>query len=319
LLASRDAAELQAQIGAGLAAVSFVVAVHGGAGTWDADPARGDAIRAAVAEALGAAGALLAAGAPALDAVVAAVCVLEDCADLNAGRGSVLNAEGELEMDAAVMDGAGLRAGAVAAVSRLRNPVRAARAVLDDGAHVLLVGAGAERFARARGVESAPPEAMITEARRAELAHALARRAAPGASAASGHGTVGAVARDAQGHLAAATSTGGATAKHPGRVGDSPVFGAGTWAEDGVCAVSATGQGELFVRAAFAHSVAAGISLAGLSLDAACERALARVEVLGGRGGCVAIDSAGRVAMPYRTPAMPRGVLRAGEAPVVDM
>jgi isoaspartyl peptidase/L-asparaginase-like protein (Ntn-hydrolase superfamily) len=297
--------------------MSFVVAVHGGAGAWDLDLARGEVIRSALTEALAAAGALLAAGAPALDAVVAAVCVLEDCAELNAGRGSVLNADGELEMDAAVMDGTGLRAGAVAAVAGLRNPVQGARAVLEDGAHVLLVGAGAERFARARGVESVSPESMITGARRAELARALARRGEAGAAGRSGHGTVGAVARDLHGHLAAATSTGGTTAKHPGRVGDSPVFGAGTWAEDGVCAVSATGQGELFVRAGFAHSVAAGMSLAGLALEAACESALARVAALGGRGGCVAVDAAGRVAMPYSTPGMPRGVLRAGGAPEV--
>lgn len=288
----------------------LIVVVHGGAGgrvrvaLTREQQAR---VREALAESLRESHAVLTKGGSAVDAVVAAVCVLEDCDLLNAGRGAVLRADGDVVLDASVMDGRDRSCGAVAAVRGLQNPVRAARAVLAHSGHVLLVGAGAEAFARVHGVESAPRDYFVTSLRERQLE--AARRDDRTRLDHDGHvgGTVGAVARDARGHLASATSTGGMTNAAPERVGDTPVFGAGVWADDATCAVSATGGGEYFVRAAFAHEVDGGMRLAGLTLEQACERALERVEALGGRGGCVAVDAAGRVALPCTTAAMPRG------------
>lgn len=274
-----------------------VLAVHGGAG-FVPRKAPGPYL-AGLRRALEAGWEVLAAGGRALDAVAAAVVVLEDDPHFNAGRGSVYNADARHELDASIMDGATLRAGAVAAVSRIRNPVLAARAVLEDGRHVLLAGAGAERFARERGLALVRPSWFATPERLAAL-----RRGLRGY-----HGTVGAVARDRDGHLAAATSTGGTTGKLPGRVGDSPIVGAGTWAEDATCAVSGTGHGELFVRTALAHEVAARIRHRGEPLGRAARAALAAVARLGGNGGLVAIDRSGRVAMPFNSPAMLRGCI----------
>jgi isoaspartyl peptidase/L-asparaginase-like protein (Ntn-hydrolase superfamily) len=282
--------------------------VHGGAGDLAGEGAEAEPLRAGLRDALAAGAAVLAAGGAALDSVVAAVAGLEACPDFNAGTGSALNADGEVEMDAAVMEGSARRAGAVAGVRRLAHPALAARAVLLDGRHVLLFGAEAERLGRAAGVAEIAPEALIVPRRRAQLERAR-RGAAP-----RGGGTVGAVARDASGHLAAATSTGGLTGKLPGRISDSAQIGCGTWADDATCAVSATGQGELFIRSAFAHAVDAWVRHAGVSLETACWRALADVAALGGHGGCIAIDAAGRIALPFDTPAMPRGVVRAGES-----
>ena len=183
----------------------------------------------------------------ALDAVTAAVVVLEDDPFFNAGRGSSFNSDGEIEMDASIMDGAGLRAGAVAAVRRIRNPILAARAVMEKTRHVLLAGDGAERFARKQGLRLEPPEYF----------HTARRLTALRKKRVSYHGTVGAVALDAEGNLAAATSTGGYTGKMPGRVGDSPIVGAGTYADNRACAVSGTGLGEAFIRAAVGHDLCA--------------------------------------------------------------
>jgi len=198
---------------------------------------------------------------------------------------------------------AGGQAGAVAGVSRIAHPVRAALAVLQDGRHVLLAGAGAESLARARGCREADAESFVTARRRAQFE----RRQASGQG-----GTVGAVARDAQGHLAAATSTGGMSGKLAGRVSDSCQIGAGTWADNASCAVSATGFGEFFVRSAFAHEVDAGMRLGGLPLGTACERALAAVSAAGGSGGCIAVDHAGSLALPFTTARMARGFVDAG-------
>jgi beta-aspartyl-peptidase (threonine type) len=240
-----------------------LIAVHGGAG--QPRPADRDAARiAALARSLEAGHGLLVAGGTALDAVVAAVEVLESDGGFNAGRGSVRTAEGTVEMDAGVADGAGRRVGAVAAVRGLRHPVAAARAVLDDGRHVLLAGAGAAEFARVAGLGFEPDEWFVDT------------DVAPG--------TVGAVALDTDGHLAAATSTGGRHGQLPGRVGDSPVPGAGLWADDAICAVSATGEGEAFLRVAFAHEVDARLRLGGQSLEEACGEALERVDAGGGTG-----------------------------------
>jgi isoaspartyl peptidase/L-asparaginase-like protein (Ntn-hydrolase superfamily) len=283
--------------------------VHGGAGSAPAaeEQAGRPELRAALEGALLSGHRALAGGGSALDAAVAAVRVLEDCPWLNAGRGSVLCATGELEMDAAVMDGASRRAGAVAGLRSVVNPVLAARAVMEHSPHVLLAGDGAERFAREQGLACAAPESFVTELRRRQLARWRERSGE--AAQTAGGGTVGAVARDPQGHLAAATSTGGITGKLAGRVSDSALIGAGNFADDATCAVSATGTGDVFIRAGFAHQVDAWMRHAGLPLAQACQRALAQVRALGGSGGCIAIDAAGRVALPFDTGAMSRGVI----------
>lgn len=258
-----------------------------------------------MAGALAAGRAVLAAGGAALDAVVAAVAVLEDHPEFNAGRGSALTTAGRVEMDASVACGATGRAGAVAGVTGIRHPVAAARAVLENGRHVLLAAAGAEAFAQEAGLEFCDPDWFVTERRRLD-----------GEQAAGSQGTVGAVALDAGGHLAAATSTGGRTGQLPGRVGDSPLLGAGTWADDRTCAVSGTGAGEAFIRAAFAHEVDARLRLVpGTDLAGAAAAALALVGRAGGRGGCIALDAAGRLAMPFTTAAMHRGYTRGLSGP----
>lgn len=249
--------------------------------------------------ALDAGWARLTAGASALDAVQAAVRVLEDEGTFNAGRGAELTEAGTVELDAALMRGEDRAFGAVAAVKGVRNPIDAARAVLEDGRHVLLVGEGAERFADERGLERVAPDYFVTgDGQRRHDA--------------SASGTVGAVARDAHGHLAAATSTGGRSRQRAGRVGDSPLAGAGTWADDATAAVSCTGDGEEFVRALVAHEVDALIRHAGLPFPEACERALAGARGLGGEGGLIAVSASGELAMPFTAPAMSRA-WRVGE------
>ena len=277
----------------------MVIVVHGGAGVRRADRP-GDQQLAVLEQALEAGYAQK----TALDAVAAAVVVLEDSPLFNAGRGSCFNSEGEIEMDASIMDGATLRAGAVAAVKRIRNPVLAARAVMEKTRHVLLASAGAERFAQAHGLKLEDAEYFRTEARLAAL------RKNPK----NHHGTVGAVALDADGNLAAATSTGGYTGKMPGRVGDSPLVGAGTWADNRSCAVSGTGLGEAFIRAAVGHDVAARMRYLKQPLARAAAAALAQVEAVGGDGGLIAVDRRGNVAMPFNSEGMYRAAIdRAGK------
>jgi L-asparaginase / beta-aspartyl-peptidase len=283
---------------------AVAIAVHGGAGNWPAD-AEERAV-AGVERAVAAGHAVLAAGGAALDAVQAAVIVLEDDPVFNAGRGAVLHEEGGVLHDAAVMRGADRAAGAVAALQGIRNPVRAARAVLEEGRHVLLVGEPAAAFARAAGLETAPDAWFRTPERERALERGLSAR----------EGTVGAVARDARGGVAVATSTGGINGKHPGRVGDSPLLAAGTWADDATVAVSCTGDGEAIIRAALAHEIDALMRHAGLPLDAACERALSGLAAYGGTGGLVAVGAAGGVAAPFTKAGMPCG-WRVGDEPVV--
>jgi len=294
-----------------------VLAIHGGAGVITRErlsPSLESRYRAALERALRAGHAVLAAGGPALDAVVAAVKVMEDSPLFNAGRGACANADGRHELDASIMDGATLRAGGVAGVSRIRNPVDAARAVMERSPHVLLAGRGAERFARAHGVATAAPGYFLTRSRIASLERV--RRAKPRGED-DVHGTVGAVARDQAGHLAAATSTGGTTGKLPGRVGDSPIVGAGTYADDAACAVSGTGMGEFYLRACLAYDVAARMRYKREPIDRAAREALARMASLGGVGGLVAIDRAGRVSAPFNSEGMYRGwITRAGRATV---
>lgn len=250
--------------------------------------------RSALDHALAAGHAVLLQGGSSLDAVCAAVVELEDSRLFNAGRGAVCNAEGRHELDAALMDGATLAAGAVAAVSRIRNPVLAARAVMEKSRHVLMVGRGAERFASRQGLKRVGPAYFAT---RKDMK--------------ASHGTVGAVAHGRDGNLAAATSTGGYTGKLPGRVGDSPLVGAGTYADNAACAVSATGLGEAFIRAVVAHDVAARMRYGGESLAGAARRALATVSRLGGDGGLIAVDRRGRIVMPFNSEGMYRACLDA--------
>ncbi len=294
-----------------------VLAVHGGAGVVTRDRLSSSLesrFHAGLERALRAGHAVLAAGGPALDAVVAAVKVMEDSPIFNAGRGACYNADGRHELDASVMDGATLRAGGVACVGRIRNPVDAARAVMERSPHVLLAGAGAERFARAHGVAMAPRSWFGTRRRRAALERERKGRPLGDDEV---HGTVGAVALDAAGHLAAATSTGGITGKLPGRVGDSPIVGAGTYADDAACAVSGTGFGEYYMRACLAYDVAARMRYRRESLERAAGAALERMASLGGAGGLVAIDRKGRVVAPFNTEGMYRGwITRAGRATV---
>jgi len=273
----------------------WVLAVHGGAGDGIVrlPPARLEAVRRGLEAALRAGADHLRQGAGAVEAVVAAVKVLEDCPEFNAGRGAVRTSAGTVETDAAVADGFLRRAGGVAACRGVRNPVEAARAVMERTDHVLLVGDAVTELAQRWELDIETPEWFVTE------------DATPPVPPAGE--TVGAVARDMHRHLAAATSTGGRPGQLPGRVGDSPLIGAGIWADDRTCALSATGHGETFILTAFAHEVDALMRLSGLSVGAACDRALADALRRGGRGGCIAVDAAGTIVTPFTTAAMSRG------------
>jgi isoaspartyl peptidase/L-asparaginase-like protein (Ntn-hydrolase superfamily) len=274
--------------------------IHGGAGVMRGmTRARQEMYLTGLEHALEAGHRVLLKGGSSLDAVSAAVVALEDDPLFNAGRGAVYNADEEHELDASVMDGASLRAGAVAAVRRIRNPVLAARAVMERSPHVLLAGRGAELFARRHGLAMAPASYFHTEERLQALRKRLRGH----------HGTVGAVALDRRGNLAAATSTGGYTGKLPGRVGDSPLIGAGTYADNATCAVSGTGLGEAFIRAAVAHEVSARMRLRGEPLQRAARAALALVARLGGEGGLIAVDRRGNIAMPFNSEGMFRACI----------
>ena len=292
-----------------LTGTGFALAVHGGAGTIPRDQASlscaasyHDGLRRALAAGYD----ILAAGGSALDAVTEAVATLEDDPLFNAGRGSVFTRAGTQEMDACVMDGINRRAGAVAGVFGPRNPVRAARAVMERSRHVLLIGAGALAFCRGQGVAFCEPGYFHSEARWRELQRALEHPD----SEPPQYGTVGAVARDCRGNLAAGTSTGGMTGKAPGRVGDTPIIGAGTYADNATCAVSATGHGEFFIRHGAAFATAARLRYAGQSLDLAARAVIDELAAAGGSGGVVAVDRTGVLALPFSTAGMYRGYVR---------
>jgi len=293
----------------------FVLALHGGAGTVPQGSIPADkaaAYHRGLAACLRAGHAVLARGGSSLDAVTAAVMALEDDALFNAGHGAVLTTDGRPEMDAAIMNGADRAAGAVAGILGPRNPILAARAVMEHSPHVLLTGEGALRFCRARGLDFAPDTYFLTPRRVSALEAELARRASGASdtrSDADRHGTVGAVARDAAGNLAAATSTGGMTAKMPGRVGDTPIFGAGTFADNATCAVSATGDGEFFIRWAAAHDISARLRYLHEDLATAAGTVVEALGRVGGSGGLIAIDAAGRVALPFNSAGMYRGTI----------
>ena len=290
----------------------FALVIHGGAGVIERDQlsaAEEQAIRADLEAALEAGNVVLAAGGSALDAAQAAVVALEESPRFNAGKGSVYNAEGRHELDASVMEGHTRRAGAVAGVETIRNPVKLARAVMEHSPHVMMISAGAERFADTQPqIERVANDWFDTETRRAQLDQEQARERNEAEGLRGKYfGTVGAVALDVHGNLAAATSTGGMTNKRYGRVGDSPVIGAGTWADER-CAVSGTGWGEFFLRNVVAHDIAARIAYGGATLAAAADAVmLQRVPELGGDGGAIAVDRNGNIAMPFSTVGMYRG------------
>lgn len=293
---------------------AWALAIHGGAGAGSQEAGaeeREAQIRAALAEVLDAGARRLAGGAAALDAVEDAVKRLEDSPLFNAGKGSVFNERGEHELDASIMDGASLRVGAVAGLRTVKNPIVLARLVLEHSPHVFLIGEGALAFAERHRVELVDQAYFGTERRRAALEEAKRREALQTSSLRPGDmGTVGAVALDASGNLAAATSTGGLTNKAAGRVGDSAVIGAGTFASNRSCAVSCTGQGEMFVRATAARDVAALMEYAGLDVQAAAERVIhERVAGLRGEGGLIAVDERGRIAFAFNTRLMLRGAV----------
>jgi isoaspartyl peptidase/L-asparaginase-like protein (Ntn-hydrolase superfamily) len=252
---------------------------------------------------------VLARGGASVDAVSASVVALEDDPLFNAGRGAVYNAAGKHELDASIMDGGTLRAGAVAAVSRIRNPVLAARAVMEKSPHVLLVGKGADQFARQHGLPLVRNTYFNTQERKKALRKGLQRQ----------HGTVGAVALDRRGDLAAATSTGGYTGKLPGRVGDSPLIGAGTYADNSSCAVSGTGWGEAFIRIALAHEVSARMRHRGEDVVQASKAALKSLARMKGDGGLIALDRRGNIAMPFNSGGMLRACVHADGRRVVKI
>jgi beta-aspartyl-peptidase (threonine type) len=294
-------------------AATPVLVLHGGSGVLkrDMDPAREKEIRAALGMALQRGYAALKAGKPALDGVTAALTVLEDDPHFNAGKGSVFTHDGRNELDAAIMDGNSLRAGAVAGVQRVKNPILLARAVLEKSQHVMLIGGGAEAFAREVGITLVEPSYFRTESRWQQLQKALKedRDGRPHADVetAKHFGTVGAVALDVKGHLAAGTSTGGMTDKRWGRVGDSPIIGAGTYA-NADCAVSGTGWGEFYIRTVAAHAICMRVSLMHVPLErAAAEVINQEIPALGGNGGAIALDARGHIAMPFNTDGMYRG------------
>jgi len=307
-------------LGTGAAAerASWALAVHGGAGgiPKDLPPQEIARIRAALETALRAGSEVLRANGDSLDAVQRAVHVMEDSGVLNCGRGAVLNHEGFAELDAALMSGRDRRSGSVAALRHVANPIDLARIVMDQTPHVLIVGEGAEQLAREQGLAVMPDSYFVTERRRRELERAIEAARHPEKRASLDwypRGTVGAVALDARGDLAAATSTGGLTNKHYGRVGDSPIIGAGTYAENPVCAVSATGAGEYFIRYTAASEVCARIKYLGKDLETAAQDVITEVKRAGGEGGLIAIDRVGRIAMPYSSPTMLRGQTSASD------
>ena len=312
----------------------ITLVIHGGAGTitrQNMSPEKEKAYRQALHQALQAGYAVLHQGGTSLDAVEAAIHVMEDSPLFNAGKGAVFTNEGKNELDAAIMDGKTLKAGAVAGVTTIRNPVSAARAVMEQSEHVMMMGAGAEKFAREKGLKIVDPSYFYTEPRYQQLEKA--RKAEPVKPAGNGalrrhqadaiarliftegrkFGTVGAVALDQYGNLAAATSTGGMTNKRYGRVGDAPIIGAGTYANNNTCAVSATGHGEFFIRSVVAYDIAALMEYKGWSVQQAAEEVVMKKLVArGGEGGVIALDRNGNFTMPFNAAGMYRGYIKAG-------
>jgi L-asparaginase / beta-aspartyl-peptidase len=294
---------------------NYTLVIHGGAGNITKANLSTDIaaqFEAKLSEVLKHGDSILKAGGTSLDAVESCVRMMEDCPLFNAGKGAVFNAEGKNELDAAIMDGKTGLAGAVAGVTTIRNPISAARAVMEKSPHVMLSGKGAETFAAEQGLEIVSPEYFFTQSRWDAYLKAKTNYDSLDALDKK-HGTVGCVALDKFGNLAAATSTGGMTFKKFGRIGDTPVIGAGTYADNNTCAVSATGHGEFFIRNVVAYDIAAIMKYKGFSLaEAANEVIMVKLKKLGGTGGIIAVDKNGNIAMPFNTNGMFRGYVKAG-------
>lgn len=294
--------------------MNYVIAIHGGAGVRereDLTPALEEVYLQGLRQALMAGYFVLSNDGTALDAVESAVAVLEDNELFNAGKGSVFNSDGKHEMEASIMCGRRIDAGAACGVRNVRNPVRLARKILEESNHLFLSGSGAEKFAREHDLYFEPDDYFHTRERFGQLQRAKLLKP-------QGSGTVGAVAIDSAGNLAAATSTGGMTNKNYGRIGDSPVIGAGTYANNSTCAVSCTGDGEFFMRAIAAYDISALMEYGGLSLQDACEKViLDKLPKMGGDGGAVAIDKEGNIEMCFNSNGMYRGYRKENGLPVV--
>lgn len=291
----------------------FGLVIHGGAGAISRDaltPEQDTAYREALAAVLKTGYEILMSGGSSMDAVEAAIRIMEDDSLFNAGRGAVFTSEGTNELDASIMDGKTLNAGAVAGVKRIKNPITLARLVMEESRHVLMAREGAEAFGLHYGIETVPEEYFFTQRRWRALQRAREREAVD-----DSRGTVGAVALDKEGNLAAGTSTGGMNNKRFGRIGDVPVIGAGTYANNKTCAVSATGHGEYFIRSVVSHDISALMEYKGMSLKEAAEHVVTeKLPDLGGYGGIIAIDKSGNIVMPFTTSGMHRGyVLDDGE------
>ena len=293
--------------------IPWKLVVHGGAGVIErgqSTPEQDRSIRASLDRALAAGADVLAQGGSALDAVERSACILEDDPHFNAGRGAVFTYQGTNELDAAVMDGRGRDAGAVTGVTATRNPVSLARAVMEHSPHVFLSREGAVQFSREHGLEQVGPEWFATEERRRQL-DSMRAGGDHYFDEELKYGTVGAVAVDSHGHVAAATSTGGLTGKRWGRIGDTPLIGAGTYADDRAGAVSATGAGEYFIRAAVAAEICARMRMLGESAQVAADRVIADVGSLGGSGGVILVTPGGEAGWAFNTPGMYRGLASA--------
>jgi beta-aspartyl-peptidase (threonine type) len=295
----------------------FAIAIHGGAGTLPRADMSAEAerrYRAGLQEAIDAGFAVLQDGGTSMNAVTRAVVRLEDNPLFNAGRGAVFTLDGRIELDASIMDGSTLKAGAVCGVTRIRNPIELARAVMENSQHVMLAGGGAEDFAAAQGFSFVPQSYFHTPERWQQLERIRGGDSGLSALTIAHIGTVGAVAVDAQGRLAAATSTGGMTGKRYQRIGDSPIIGAGTYADDRSCAVSATGHGEVFIRAVVAHDICARMRFAGRSIGEAVRAVvLGELPALGGEGGVIAIDTRAEIAIEFNSEGMFRASRKQGE------
>ena len=301
----------------------FGLAIHGGAGTLpraEMSAEREVEYRAGLAAALAAGYEVLEAGGSSLDAVTRAVVALENNALFNAGHGAVFTLDGRNELDASIMNGATLGAGAVCGVTRIKNPIELARAVMEHSEYVFLNGTGAEDFAASRGFDFVSPDYFYTDARWKQLERIRGGDGGVSPLTISHVGTVGAVALDSAGRLAAATSTGGMTGKRFGRIGDSPLIGAGTYADDRSCAVSATGHGEMFIRAAVAHDISARMRFGGRTLGQAVhEVVMEELPAIGGEGGVIAIDRLGRVEMEFNSEGMFRASRVSGASAAIDI
>jgi L-asparaginase / beta-aspartyl-peptidase len=295
----------------------FGLAIHGGAGTLPRNEMSAEAernYRSGLDQALSAGYAVLERGGASVDAVTAAVVMLEDNPLFNAGRGAVFTLEGRNELDASIMEGSALKAGAVCGLTRIKNPIELAKAVMLRSEHVMLAAEGAEEYARSLGFEFVPQSYFFTDARWKQLERIRSGDISLSALTISHVGTVGAVALDAHGHLAAATSTGGMTGKRYRRIGDSPIIGAGTYADDRSCAVSATGHGEVFIRAAVAHDICARMRFGGRSLTQAVrEVVMEELPPMQGEGGVITIDADGEICMEFNSEGMFRASRREGE------